>query len=362
MALCLGGCVPEAGDQPYLTPFPGEDLATLDRALDEAFREVSSDNARDQALQVLRYVSQRFGSGPPTDYHKTGAAVLEGGPVNLCGDKALLLVALCRRLDLPARVVTFDNFQALPSHIAAEVYFEGGWRFLDPSAGLFFSDVAPGEGGGTIYSRAALKSRPERVADAFFVGDAALWSGTYRPEVEFVPLPAGYKKESWQPYTLPETYQLIFRRAFPHATDRHDPVSFPIRMTLDGADTTWVGELDGASADCNAPAGPDGAPRYYGTHTIGQADLMNSFHTLLLEVPEPGDYRVTYHFLGASPDSAFEPEALADAYVRETGQTERRWFCEFRAQTTHPLLRIENTGAVAVLDAIKLESLPPPRD
>lgn len=356
LALAVIHCVPEgAGVNEHLAPFPGEELAILDEALETIVGDVRTESDEFMALKVLRFVSQRFTSGPPSDYHKTGTSVLQGGRQNLCGDKAILLVALCRRLGLPARVITFDNFGALSSHIATEVYFNGGWRFLDPTAGLFFYSVDPYDGTGEIYSRKALAENPARTNSGYFVGDELLWNGRYIPESTFVSLPPGYRKEPWQPFTLLETYQRLFEFAFPHPDSRSELVSFPIAIEGDANGEAWVGVVDGNSTDCNASASSDGAPRYYGTHTIGQADLSNTFHTLMITLDRPGNYRITYHFTDHFPNAQLRPQALADAFVINHGRSGRVWHCSFRAQTNQPLLMIQNMGQVALLDAIHLE-------
>lgn len=51
-----------------------------------------------------------------------------------CDDAAAFFVNLCKQPGLDACVISFDG------HVAAQVYFNNGWKFFDPSIGKYLKD------------------------------------------------------------------------------------------------------------------------------------------------------------------------------------------------------------------------------
>ncbi len=68
-----------------------------------------------------------------------------GSQAGICGHAALAFAAIVKRFDLPVRSVQFyfqDPTNNAPnSHIAAEVFYDGGWHYFDPTYGLFWTDA-----------------------------------------------------------------------------------------------------------------------------------------------------------------------------------------------------------------------------
>jgi Transglutaminase-like superfamily len=68
-----------------------------------------------------------------------------GKQAGICGHAALAFAAIVKRLGLAARSVQFyfqDPTNNAPnSHIAAEVFYDGGWHYFDPTYGLFWTDA-----------------------------------------------------------------------------------------------------------------------------------------------------------------------------------------------------------------------------
>jgi hypothetical protein len=83
----------------------------------------------------------------------TAASVLET-QAGICGHAALTFAAIVKRFRLPVRSVQFW-YPNGDGHIAAEVYYEGGWHYFDPTFGAYYRD------GNEILSIEAARTRPD---------------------------------------------------------------------------------------------------------------------------------------------------------------------------------------------------------
>jgi transglutaminase-like putative cysteine protease len=83
-----------------------------------------------------------FGGGQlPTDHADSVLATQDG----VCGHAALTFAAIVKRFGLAVRSVQFyyeDPGNIPDSHIAVEVFYDGGWHFYDPTFGLFWTDAS----------------------------------------------------------------------------------------------------------------------------------------------------------------------------------------------------------------------------
>ncbi|MBI2424401.1 MAG: transglutaminase domain-containing protein [Candidatus Hydrogenedentes bacterium] len=342
----------------YLAPAQDEDTALLDDTLKQIFGDLTPAVDEASALKIMAFIAQAYGSAPPSTYNKSGTAVLRGGPDNLCGDKATLMTALCRRIHMPARTLVFYNFEALDAHIAVEAHFDGAWHYLDPTLGLFPYSRPKYNGKGYIPSRVELLATPALRDYLFFIGAERLWSKNPQPVSEFEALPTGFKKEDWQRFSFHEICQSLFSQAFPVQRDKDDEVSYPLQLDLEGAGEAWIGAVNASPADCQ-PAMLDGqARRFSAIHFIGKGDMLNVFHTLMMDLDRPGAYRLTYHFIDTFPATELAFSALKDARVLAVRRLEKGWQCDFAALSDEPILLVRNLKAAAVLDAFQLQRLP----
>lgn len=83
----------------------------------------------------------------------TAASVLET-QAGICGHAALTFAAIVKQFGLPVRSVQlwYPNGDG---HIAAEVYYDGGWHYFDPTFGAYYRD------GKEILSIDAARTRPD---------------------------------------------------------------------------------------------------------------------------------------------------------------------------------------------------------
>jgi len=125
---------------------PGEDTAAIDGALAAIFPEGAT---RDEAgvLRILSYAAQAIRLEATTT--PLGSEVLKQGHA-YCNGIAIAFVALCRRAGLPARVNAFHNLEWMEGHNAAEVHYDGAWRFFDPTYGAFYYSTAAYDGAGRV--------------------------------------------------------------------------------------------------------------------------------------------------------------------------------------------------------------------
>ena len=336
----------------YTAPFPGEESEHLDAVLAEVFPDGPPHDHGEAALGVMRYIAQVYPSGPPSQYNRTGATALQTTP-NLCGDKSLGMVALCRRLGIPARVVPMNNFVALNAHIAVEVWYDGGWHYMDPTYGAFYYSEPSFDGSGRIPSMRELATDPELRQHPFFVGADSLWSGEFRPTEPFVALPPDFQPESWQPFTVAETLDRAMAQSFPieRAPDR--PRSFPVSFDLRTESRLERGAIDGNPHDLSSPAaGGEEAPRYYATHFLGAGDMEHVFHTLTMRQPAGSRVRVSYFFVQDAPQAHLDLIELKGAVIALVETEPKAWHFEFTAQDELAILLVANRGPALLLDAL----------
>jgi transglutaminase-like putative cysteine protease len=98
----------------------------------------------------------------------------------ICGQAAHVFTALVKQFGFPVRSVVFsytDPGGAPDSHEAAEVYYDGGWHYFDPTFGQFWTDASGNvqsiadarASAGTRYKDAA--SFTNLVEDPWYAGD-----------------------------------------------------------------------------------------------------------------------------------------------------------------------------------------------
>lgn len=111
-----------------------------DRLLNLAFREFGNlPRGYGRVLAIQRWVQEhvRFASNTTDGNTSAVDTVIEG--VGVCRDFTHLMVALCRALNIPARVATGTDFGAAPElgppdlHAYAEVYLGDRWYLFDAS-------------------------------------------------------------------------------------------------------------------------------------------------------------------------------------------------------------------------------------
>jgi len=327
-----------------------EDVAVLDETLATIFQNAPPTLAEPSALRILAYIAQVFKSGPSPVYLKTGTAVLQAKTnVNLCGSKALVMVALCRRVGFPAHRISMRNSVAIDEHIATEVHYDNAWHFMDPSFGAFFYTKKTYNGQGRILSLLELKTRKERAAHGLFVGASRLWKGVYDPAFAFEPVPPGFQPEPWQRFTVAEMYRRLFAESFPLMRSESGLVSMPIQFDLRAGPDLWIGRIDRDTTDARTKPAGEPTPRFYGNHAIGNGDLGGAFHTLLIMAPRPGPCRITYHFPTPYPGASLTVIELKDVVVAATAQTPESWSVDCYVQDTEGILLVANRGPGALL-------------
>ena len=77
------------------------------------------------------YMNELLGARPvPTADGALGAGA------GICGHAALTFAAIVKRLGLPVRSIQF--YYGTNNHIAAEVFYDGGWHYFDPTYGAYY--------------------------------------------------------------------------------------------------------------------------------------------------------------------------------------------------------------------------------
>lgn len=122
---------------PYVYP---SRYCQSDRLLNLASREFGAlPRGHGRVLAIQRWVQEhvRFASNSSDGNTSAVDTLIEG--VGVCRDFAHLMIALCRALNIPARVATGTDYGADPSlgppdlHAYAEVYLSDRWYLFDPS-------------------------------------------------------------------------------------------------------------------------------------------------------------------------------------------------------------------------------------
>jgi hypothetical protein len=105
-----------------------------------------------------------------------------GAQAGICGHAALTFAAIVQHFGYQVRSVQFyyddpPPYSTPDSHIANEVYYEGGWHFFDPTFGVLWFDKATGSVLSITDARAGLGTRSKdeatftNLAEDFFYGD-----------------------------------------------------------------------------------------------------------------------------------------------------------------------------------------------
>jgi hypothetical protein len=105
-----------------------------------------------------------------------------GTQAGICGFAALTFAAIVKHFGYQVRSVQFYYTEPPPystaaSHVAVEVYYDGGWHFFDPTFGVLWVDQTTGNVQSITEARAGLgtKSKDEatftNLAEDFFFGD-----------------------------------------------------------------------------------------------------------------------------------------------------------------------------------------------
>ncbi|MFP4500516.1 MAG: transglutaminase-like domain-containing protein [Candidatus Hydrogenedentota bacterium] len=327
--------------------------------LDEALAAIFAGGARPEAvetrvLHVLAYVAQVTRMEPLGAEH--GSACLAAGK-GYCTDMAQAFVALCRRMGLPARVNSFHNIEWMQGHSAAEVHYDGGWHFFDPTFAVFFYSRDAYDGRGRVRPLRELIGGAETPEHCFAVVPE-VWTGenTHPPRPE----PAAGKNAGRHTYTLGEFYRQIFRTTFPPVFTPRQTVSMPFVMRLANGEA-WAGKRDGHTDDLFARREDRTYPRYHGFTQVGQTRNVHVLNTLVLEDGRPGWYRLTYHFTGMSQYDTMRAVPLMSVLPRTPEIEEDRWSLVFYLQDNSGILLIDNPSGRAYIDAVHVAAIDVPR-
>jgi Transglutaminase-like superfamily len=327
-----------------------DDPKYLATVLQKIFADGIPESPEAKALRIAAYVAQttkmKFTATP------SGTVVLQQG-FAFCNGMALAFVSLCKQAGLPARINALHNIGWMEAHNMAEVHYDGAWHCFDPTYGTLFYTAPTYPGEGRVVSLRELMASPGAYHCIQFASE--LWTGEYSPTAPPQPLDPAAKYGNWS-FTLAEFYGHALRTAFPIIYDVEQTVSYPIAIDLREQREVWIGKKDGDLMDMLGKQ--EGKyPRHHGVPYLGPVRLGNAFHTLTLRVPEPGAYRITYHF---GPQSAFEdiaPMEIADVAVRAYGPSGDSWSVEFSAQSANPCLVLVNRAGSAYVDAIHAERI-----
>lgn len=122
---------------PYVYP---SRYCQSDRLLNLAFREFGSlPRGYGRVLAIQRWVQDRVRFASNTSDGNTSAVDTLIDGVGVCRDFTHLMIALCRAVNIPARVATGTDYGADPClgppdlHAYAEVYLNDRWYMFDPS-------------------------------------------------------------------------------------------------------------------------------------------------------------------------------------------------------------------------------------
>lgn len=81
--------------------------------------------------------------GQPLPAYTESANDMLSGQAGICGHATTVFATIVASFGLPTRSVQFSyNDPAPDGHIAAEVYYDGGWHFFDPTYGQFWTDLS----------------------------------------------------------------------------------------------------------------------------------------------------------------------------------------------------------------------------
>jgi transglutaminase-like putative cysteine protease len=122
---------------PYVYP---SRYCQSDRLLKFAFNEFGTLwQGYSRVLAIQHWVQQRVTFASNTSDSSTSAVDTLIGQVGVCRDFAHLMIALCRALNIPARMATGTDYGADPAlgppdfHAYVEVYLGDRWYLFDPS-------------------------------------------------------------------------------------------------------------------------------------------------------------------------------------------------------------------------------------
>lgn len=327
---------------------PNDDPAVLDAALAKIFPEgVKADEAG--VLRILSYVAQVIRL--EETFTPLGSEVLKQGHA-YCNGIALAFVALCRRAGLPARVNAFHNLEWMEGHNAAEVYYDGAWRFFDPTYGAFYYLQPVYDGAGHMPS---LRELTANAAPRYgFQVTRRLWQGDFDGQVEVQPIAPDVKYGDY-PFTLLEFHERLFRSAFPVIATEDAASSYPLDVDLRTVDEVWIGERDGNFMDQLGKKEAGRLPRFHGTPVIGKTRLGTAYQTISLQVREPGRYRLTYYMAPGGRHDHMAVVELKNVAVGATRAEQEAWILECYVQDNPAILLVANRYFFATVDAIHIE-------
>lgn len=327
---------------------PNDDPAVLDEALAKVFPEgAQADEAG--VLRILSYVAQVIRL--EESFTPLGSEVLKQGHA-YCNGIALAFAALCRRAGLPARVNAFHNLEWMEGHNAAEVYYDGAWRFFDPTYGAFYFSQPVYGGAGYVPSLCELTAN---AAPRFgFQVTRRLWQGGFDGTVDVQPIAPDAKYGDY-PFTLAEFHERLFRGAFPVIPSEDAASSYPLDVDLRDTDEVWVGERDGMFMDQLGRKEAGRLPRFYGTPVIGKTRLGTAFQTVSILAREPGAYRLTYYMAPGGRHDHMAVVELKNVRVGATRAEQDAWVLECYVQDNPAVLLVANRYFFAAVDAIRIE-------
>ncbi|HNR32892.1 MAG TPA: transglutaminase domain-containing protein [Candidatus Hydrogenedentes bacterium] len=329
---------------------PGEDTAAIDGALAAIFPEGAT---RDEAgvLRILSYAAQAIRLEATTT--PLGSEVLKQGHA-YCNGIAIAFVALCRRAGLPARVNAFHNLEWMEGHNAAEVHYDGAWRFFDPTYGAFYYSTAAYDGAGRVLGlrELAANAGPRHG----FQVTRRLWEGDFDGRVDVEPIDPEARYGDY-PFTLVAFHERLFRSAFPIIHSDDAASSYPLDVDLRDTDSVWIGARDGAIMDQLGKAEGGRRPRFHGTPVIGKTRLGTAFQTVTMEVREPGRYRLTYHVAPGGRHDRMAAVELKSVTVIGARVEKDAWILECYVQASPAVLVVVNRYYFAAIDAVHVERI-----
>ena len=103
-------------------------------------RGQGAETARDRAVCAMHYLYSHFRYVPGvTDIGTTAEQALTLGK-GVCQDYAHIMIAVLRRMGIPARYVNGLMIGEGATHAWVEIYTDGGWYGLDPTNDLYIDD------------------------------------------------------------------------------------------------------------------------------------------------------------------------------------------------------------------------------
>ncbi|HEO72281.1 MAG TPA: hypothetical protein ENN80_13555 [Candidatus Hydrogenedentes bacterium] len=327
-----------------------EDTDVLDCALDAIFGEAPPSADEEKALQILAYVPQVFGTQWSDARYGSQYLTERGG---YCTGMAVAFVALCRRANLPARVVSMHNFELARGHSAAETYYEGAWHFYEPTYAMVFYTKPAYDHTGVIPSFRSLLTDKSLLDNGLRI-PVPLWNENYVKPVDAIPEPLdpSFRDAPDRP-PLRESYTHKFLRSFPCVGSDEMAASYPIDIDFRETSDIWLGEVDQDDMDQFGEITEGRLPRFCGIRAIGKSRFHTAFATFFVRAPRPGRCRLSIHFLHADrKHDDLGVLELRDVVLIGIESREGVWTADLYLQDAESAFIVANRSGNAYIDAI----------